>query len=98
MALRIPSVTSESKNYTGHMRVTSKGQVTIPRDLRERHGLMPETEVRFIERDGAVVIEQATATKADRGDRLIATMRSGGPIRLSTDEIMRLTRSMDDPE
>jgi len=29
------------------MRITSKGQVTIPKDIRERAGLLPNTEVEF---------------------------------------------------
>ena len=36
------------------MRITSKGQVTIPIDIRERAGLLPHTEVEF-EFDGKVV-------------------------------------------
>ena len=30
------------------MRITSKGQVTIPQAVRERTGLMPNTDVEFI--------------------------------------------------
>jgi AbrB family looped-hinge helix DNA binding protein len=30
------------------MRITSKGQVTIPREIREQCGLLPHTEVRFV--------------------------------------------------
>jgi AbrB family looped-hinge helix DNA binding protein len=29
------------------MRITTKGQVTIPQDVRERAGLMPGTDVAF---------------------------------------------------
>ena len=29
------------------MRITSKGQVTIPQEIRQRLGLLPETEVEF---------------------------------------------------
>jgi AbrB family looped-hinge helix DNA binding protein len=29
------------------MRITAKGQVTFPRDVRERTGLMPGTDVAF---------------------------------------------------
>ena len=36
------------------MRITSKGQVTIPADIRERAGLLPHTDVDF-EFDGEVV-------------------------------------------
>ena len=30
------------------MRITTKGQVTIPQDIRERFGLLPHTEVEFV--------------------------------------------------
>jgi AbrB family looped-hinge helix DNA binding protein len=75
------------------MRITSKGQVTIPIDIRERAGLMPHTEVEF-EFDGtAVRIRQAKVRRQPgRGDRLIAHLRGGGDVALSTDEIMALTR------
>ncbi len=75
------------------MRITSKGQVTIPIDIREQAGLMPHTEVEF-EFDGtAVRIRQAKVRRQPgRGDRLIARLRGGGDVPLSTNEIMALTR------
>jgi AbrB family looped-hinge helix DNA binding protein len=75
------------------MRITSKGQVTIPADIRERAGLLPHTEVDF-EFDGAVVrIVPAAARRADgRGARLIAHLRGRGDVAMSTDAIMALTR------
>jgi AbrB family looped-hinge helix DNA binding protein len=75
------------------MRITSKGQVTIPLAIREKTGLMPNTEVEF-ELDGkAVRIRPARRkTMPTRGERLVAHMRGRGDIRMSTDEIMALTR------
>jgi AbrB family looped-hinge helix DNA binding protein len=75
------------------MRITSKGQVTIPAEIRERAGLLPYTEVDF-EFDGkAVRILRAKAPKrAGRGARLVAHMRGRGDVAMSTDEIMALTR------
>jgi AbrB family looped-hinge helix DNA binding protein len=75
------------------MRITSKGQVTIPVELRERSGLLPDTEVEF-RFDGEVVsiVKSINATKPGRGSRLIAQMRGKGDIVMSTDEIMALTR------
>jgi AbrB family looped-hinge helix DNA binding protein len=40
------------------MRVTEKGQVTIPKAIRNRLGIGPGSEVEFIERDSAVVLEK----------------------------------------
>lgn len=76
------------------MTLTSKGQVTIPQDVRERLGLLPGTRVVF-EIDGdSVRIRRAKAQP--RGDELVAHMRAvgrraAGP-RLSTDQILALTR------
>jgi AbrB family looped-hinge helix DNA binding protein len=40
------------------MRVTTKGQVTIPKEIRDRLGIQPGSEVEFVERDSAVVLEK----------------------------------------
>ena len=75
------------------MRITSKGQVTIPAEIRERAGLMPNTEVDF-EFDGTVVriVPAAARTKASRGARLVAHLRGRGDVAMTTDAIMALTR------
>ncbi len=76
------------------MRITSKGQVTIPIDIRERAGLLPHTEVNF-EFDGEVVrLIRGSAKRAEnsRGERLVAHLQGKGDIAMSTDEIMALTR------
>jgi AbrB family looped-hinge helix DNA binding protein len=75
------------------MRITSKGQVTIPAHIREQAGLLPHTEVDF-EFDGeAVRIVPATdAKKLSRGKRIVEHLRGRGDIRMTTDEIMALTR------
>lgn len=75
------------------MRITSKGQVTIPAEIRERAGLLPHTEVAF-ELDGKTVrIVRAKGRKANgRGARLVAHLRGRGDVAMSTDEIMTMTR------
>ena len=78
------------------MRITSKGQVTIPANIREKAGLLPETEVEFAY-DGKVVtlrpVGKGRRTKPDRGERLIAHLRKfRSKITMTTDEIMALTR------
>jgi AbrB family looped-hinge helix DNA binding protein len=75
------------------MRITSKGQVTIPIEIREQAGLMPNTEVEF-EFDGNVVriIPAASRTKDSRGARLVAHLRGRGDVAMTTDAIMALTR------
>lgn len=71
------------------MRVTMKGQVTIPRKIREILGIIPETEVDFVEENGRFYIvktSQPTSTSKFKKLRGIATTA------MSTDEIMSLTR------
>lgn len=74
------------------MRITSKGQVTIPQHLRDKYGLLPETEVDFVEHDGAVTIVPAANSRPDRGDRALAVLRGTGNRRMTTDELLGLTR------
>jgi len=76
------------------VRITSKGQVTIPQQIREQLGLLPNTEVEF-EIDGdAVRVKKAAGRDAGRarGRALIEHMRGRGTRRLTTDQIMRLMR------
>lgn len=76
------------------MRVTSKGQVTIPIEIREKLGILPETEVEFVLKGGRAYIVKA-GTPGKRGRRIVEHLRGrarGSRIRLSTDEIMALTR------
>ena len=73
------------------MRVTSKGQVTIPVEIRQKLDIMPHTEVEFVlEGDDRAVLRKVN--QSDRGDRLIETMRGKGSVSMSTDDIMALTR------
>ncbi|WP_022887108.1 AbrB/MazE/SpoVT family DNA-binding domain-containing protein [Glaciibacter superstes] len=79
------------------MRITSKGQVTIPQWVREKYGLMPHTDVEFIESDGTVTITPAeTPSKPDRAELLLSRLRGSAERSLTTNEIMQLTRAYDD--
>ncbi len=71
------------------MRVTKKGQVTIPNHIRERLGIMPESEVEFIEENGRVYIR-----KVRKGKRMkrFRNYRGIATVKMKTDEIMALTR------
>lgn len=76
------------------MRITSKGQVTIPQAVREQAGLLPQTEVEFVvERDGVRIVKAHQARHPSRGARTVERLRRGaGHVSMSTDEIMALTR------
>jgi AbrB family looped-hinge helix DNA binding protein len=73
------------------MRLTSKGQVTIPQEIREQLGLLPYSEVEF-EVDGDSVRIRKARRSTGRGDALIARMRGTAKPGMRTDEIMKLTR------
>jgi AbrB family looped-hinge helix DNA binding protein len=80
------------------MRITSKGQVTIPAELRERAGLLPDTEVEFEYDGNAVRIVKTTESKKEtRGQRMIRLAWGSAPRGgLSTDELLALTRGEDE--
>ena len=73
------------------MRVTERGQITIPKELRDALGIGAGTEVEFERRKDAIVVRKAKAG-ATRGSRLVARMRGRGDVEMTTDEIMALTR------
>ena len=79
------------------MRITSKGQVTIPQDIRERAGLLPNTEVEFyLDGDVVTLVKAAEARRPTRGQLAVEHLRRhGGHITMTTDEIMALTRGED---
>ena len=77
------------------MRLTSKGQVTIPQDIRERLGLLPLSEVEFDVVGDSVRIRKARGKKT-RGQLLVDRLRGTAPRPgMTTDQIMALTRGND---
>jgi AbrB family looped-hinge helix DNA binding protein len=78
------------------MRITSKGQVTIPIEIREKAGLLPGTEVDFELDGGAVRIVKAAKPRGEtRGQEVVRRLRGSATVKMSTDEIMALTRGED---
>ncbi len=75
------------------MRVTSKGQVTIPVEIRERLGLLPDSEVEFVVEGSAVRIRKARGRRTrGRGRSIVERLRGKATGRMTTDQIMSLTR------
>ncbi|HBB54894.1 MAG TPA: AbrB family transcriptional regulator [Hyphomonadaceae bacterium] len=75
--------------------VTGKGQVTIPKPIRDRLGITPGMKVAFsVDNDGRAFIEKEVKTplQSSRFERLRGTATTS----LSTDEIMALTRGETD--
>ena len=71
-------------------RRTEKGQVTIPKHLRDQLGIGAGSEVVLDRAEDGIVIRKATARS--RGRRLAERLRGRGDVALTTDEIMALTR------
>lgn len=75
------------------MRITEKGQVTIPVDIRERFGFLPHTEIDFLVEEDEVKLVRVEETRGEgRGEAAVRRLRGSGTVRMSTDEIMALTR------
>ena len=77
------------------MRITSKGQVTIPQEIREELGLLPNTEVEFAVEDGRAVLTPKKGGPT-RGQRLVARLRQGPKMTMSSKDLMALLR--DEPD
>jgi AbrB family looped-hinge helix DNA binding protein len=81
------------------MRITSKGQVTIPEAIRRDAGMLPGTEVEFV-RDTAGDVrllkqgrkKNGTTSRERRLGEALDRLRGSATIRMSTEEIMALTR------
>jgi AbrB family looped-hinge helix DNA binding protein len=78
------------------MRITRRGQVTIPDKIRRSAGLLPGTEVEFVQDRTGVHLRRATNGKMTPRQRGVAEvldrMRGSATIRMTTEEIMALTR------
>ena len=72
------------------MKVTTKGQVTIPQRIREMLGIMPASDIDFIEENGRVyLVKKNNPPEAVRKFR---HLRGISNVKMTTDEIMALTR------
>jgi len=76
------------------MKVTVKGQVTIPADMRRLYGIGRNTEVRFTPTKKGILL----ATAESREEKFLAALgraRGSATTGLTTDEIMKMTRGED---
>ena len=75
------------------MRITSKGQVTIPQEIREKLGLLPNTEVEFVLEGRSVrIVKVRTPRGRGRGANVVRRLRGRATVSMTTDEILALTR------
>ena len=73
------------------MRVTTKGQVTIPREIREKLGIAPETDISFKEDNGKFYIIKTSKPQLSSKFKKLRGIASA---KMSTDEILNLTREI----
>jgi AbrB family looped-hinge helix DNA binding protein len=81
------------------VQITSKGQVTIPQEIRNRLGLLPHTKVAFELAGDHARIRKAgrEAGEGARGRLALEALRGTADVRMTTDEIMALTRGQPRP-
>ncbi|HAV14045.1 MAG TPA: AbrB family transcriptional regulator [Opitutae bacterium] len=74
------------------MRVTQKGQVTIPHDLRKRYGFTRDRELIFDATEEGVLLRAAPERETDQLSQALVKMRGVADHNFSTDQIMQMTR------
>ena len=86
-------------------KLTSKGQVTIPKRMRDYLGLKPGSEVIFeTAGDGRIVVispegeKKRLAQETERFEKALAALRGSAGPGMSTDQVMRLTRGWGEPD
>lgn len=73
------------------MRINEKGQITIPRPLREKYGLTPDADVEFVDTGEGVVLRKTKEARRENVRAWIERARGITKDGMSTDEIMRMT-------
>jgi antitoxin PrlF len=77
------------------MKITSRGRVTIPKELRESLGMLPGTNVEFIEENGEVRVRKAKGGRR-RGEEVVRHLREAAKnYTMTTEELRRLTGGAD---
>lgn len=75
------------------MRIGEKGQITIPQEIRERAGLLPDTEIELVVEGNSVRIVKVEVAEAEsRGAAAVRLLRGKARTPMTADEILALTR------
>ena len=73
------------------MRITDKGQITIPPAMRKKHGLRARAEIQLVDRPEGILVVKAARPSA--GKRVLASLLRGGRVKARTSNWLRLTRA-----
>lgn len=77
------------------MRMTAKGQVTIPKHVRDRAGIKPGMELAVVYEDGVVQVvrqKKAGATTTEEYEQWLSKVKGTATHGVTTDQIMQATR------
>jgi AbrB family looped-hinge helix DNA binding protein len=76
------------------MKITTKGQVTIPLEIREKLGFLPNTEVEFRIVGDSIRLRKVHRARGEgaRGQAVVNALRGSATTRMSTEQILALTR------
>lgn len=72
--------------------ITSKGQVTVPKPIRDYLGLRPGSSVTFERLKNGEIALKPVSKVEKTPPRPFAKLRGRATVRMTTDEIMALTR------
>ena len=72
------------------MKMTSKGQVTVPATHRVEHGLLPNCEVEWVSTKDGLLLRKAK--KQTRGEALLESLQEGGAWKGPSDKLLAQTR------
>ncbi|MBT3274557.1 MAG: AbrB/MazE/SpoVT family DNA-binding domain-containing protein [Spirochaetales bacterium] len=73
------------------MKITTKGQITIPKNLRDEYGLLPDTDVTFEATERGVLLRPAR-DRSEELKRRLEQAAGAATVPITTDEILALTR------
>jgi AbrB family looped-hinge helix DNA binding protein len=76
------------------MKITADGQITIPKELRDKYGLHPDTEVELLDADGEMILRRAQP-EDEPFPAWVRRMAGSTKGKLTTDQIMEMTRGED---
>ena len=70
------------------MKISERGQVTIPQEIREKYGFLPDTDVEFVVNNGALMLVQKRAARR----KALESIYGKKKLKKSTDELLALLR------